>query len=409
VSCPWIQESPLHVAANRGHTGIVDTLLGYGANPNAFVEYSCPPLHIASERGHEGVVRLLLRHGAQVNAQDHFNRTAFHYASDSGNSGVMRILHKFGAQVDAQDEDGRTALHEASSGDELEVLQLLIELGADIELPVFELGQTALQMASKNDERKVVRTLLEHGADVAAHAEGKLNALQLASKRGDHTRIVRLLLKAGANIEVGSDDSCSPLSLASYYGHHDVLRVLLDHGADARPNGGKNSAFNMAIKAGDVGVIKCLMDTCLDQIAVERVNLTLFRSELGGMVVHFQVRCPQSEHLSGNEVLKLSEYTVMPVFFHTSSSSSDHLPHPQRRNSCPDLGHFEVGENSPQDSESDSDSSGSSFGLEDVKVASTSFGDSPMTYQSDTEDEKSIRRFAKIVRHKTGRPPQFLG
>ena len=56
--------TPLYIAAQNGHTDIVDALLATGADINKATNDSVTPLAIAAYKGHEPVVKLLLTQNA---------------------------------------------------------------------------------------------------------------------------------------------------------------------------------------------------------------------------------------------------------------------------------------------------------------------------------------------------------
>lgn len=74
--------SALHVAAARGAEKAAKALTLAGADPNLRDEEGCSPLHVAAEAGHDGVVGLLLLKGARTTVEtlDH-QQTPLHLAA----------------------------------------------------------------------------------------------------------------------------------------------------------------------------------------------------------------------------------------------------------------------------------------------------------------------------------------
>lgn len=56
--------TPLHQAANKGHSESVQALLDCGATVNSRDRNDVTPLHLAALHGHEGALATLLEHGA---------------------------------------------------------------------------------------------------------------------------------------------------------------------------------------------------------------------------------------------------------------------------------------------------------------------------------------------------------
>ena len=92
-----------------------------------------------------------------------------------------------------------------------------------------------LHSAANFEKVEAVRKLIEYGADVDAGDEDGWTPLSWAS-RGDHFKdgsVLRLLLKCGANVNArADDDGFTPLHRASKNGALEVVRLLLEHGAD---------------------------------------------------------------------------------------------------------------------------------------------------------------------------------
>ena len=84
------------------------------------------PLHMAAERGWTSVVEVLVQSGAHVNVTDKVGGTPLYYAAWRGNITCVELLLKAGADIDAQGFHGDTALHVAAQEGHLQIAQLLI-------------------------------------------------------------------------------------------------------------------------------------------------------------------------------------------------------------------------------------------------------------------------------------------
>jgi len=116
-------------------------------------------------------------------------------------------------------------------------------------------GYTPLMYAVLYGDADSVRKLLEHGADPNERNAAKATALMYAV---DDAAKTRLLLEHGADPNARSDEEQTPLTIAAASPNTgEVIRLLLDHGADIKTSGG--AALQNAASSGDANSIELLL------------------------------------------------------------------------------------------------------------------------------------------------------
>ncbi|XP_078689231.1 death-associated protein kinase 1-like [Branchiostoma floridae x Branchiostoma belcheri] len=68
------------------------------------------PLHWAADVGHTGTCELLIRHGADVTARNVAEKHTLHWAAGGGHTGTCELLIRHGADVTARNVNGKTPL-----------------------------------------------------------------------------------------------------------------------------------------------------------------------------------------------------------------------------------------------------------------------------------------------------------
>ena len=239
----------------RGNIESVKMLLDAGADPNAHNDREATALHWAANSPEK--IRLLLARGANLSAKTVEGRTLLHIvAMQPDGAGMMRELLGAGANPNARSITGMTPLFAAVNAS-LDSTKLLLAKGADVNAKS-ETGATPLMMAAFRGE-DAVELLVSHGADVKAKTKRGETALANAANRG-HMRAVKVLVAKGADVNAIDYRGYTPLMHAAYCDtvSPEMIRLLLDRGADIRATGEGETAMTLAAKRGDTEISRLL-------------------------------------------------------------------------------------------------------------------------------------------------------
>ncbi|KAK7284237.1 hypothetical protein RJT34_18979 [Clitoria ternatea] len=155
--------SPLHIAANQGHHAIVQVLLDHDPGLiKTLSQSNATPLISAATRGHTDVVKLLLSHDpSQLEISRSNGKNALHLAARQGHVDVVKILLEKDSQLARRtDKKGQTALHMAVKGVSSEVVKLILAADPAIVMLPDRFGNTALHVATRKKRVEIVNELL---------------------------------------------------------------------------------------------------------------------------------------------------------------------------------------------------------------------------------------------------------
>jgi len=244
------KNSPLHNAAYLGNLEIVDLLLKKGAaslNEGNFRGQT--PLHLACERGHPGVVTLLLEAGADIEARDALGRTPLMTTATSKNMEVVKALLEKGADINAALKRGPatyTALTVAAMSGFKDLVDLLIDRDAAISKDTLE---RTLASAVQGGHFRLFEYVLKKGLDLAGLKEKDPGWVYPAAAGGS-VEIMKTLLAHGFRLDQKDSDGWTPLHIAAVGGHVKMIELLLAEGLDkdARNMRGE-TAYHVAVSA----------------------------------------------------------------------------------------------------------------------------------------------------------------
>jgi ankyrin repeat protein len=250
--------TPLHEAAEAGHTDVVLWLLDRGASPNARTLRNAgdpglyTPLHLAVQAGHIDVARLLVQRGAKVNARMSDGTTSLMLAAESGRMDLLALLFEHCADISLHSQLGQSAFSIAVVTQHLAAAEVFIQKGADVNDRSEGDNGTVLMLMAGDKQVEAVRFLLAHHADVHILDDKGQNALHWAvigaaahvrkwtsdesgrtfeeDNPEDGVRVIRMLLSAGALATVAAVDGFTPVSLARKLRLTHIVEVLEQKG-----------------------------------------------------------------------------------------------------------------------------------------------------------------------------------
>ncbi|KAK1756491.1 ankyrin repeat-containing domain protein [Echria macrotheca] len=257
------EDSPsVDYVLTAGAGAVIELLLQIYPDAKATAEGAGLLLQMAAFAGHHDLVRLLLDRKADVNSTGGYYGTPLQAAARKGHSALIEALIRAGADVNALQGEHQTAVRAASVGSHAEAVRLLIRHGADIHRKTRKTTKTVLDLAAKYSRNAdLLRPLVEDVKLFKDDTAGISQALVHACEAGNVAG-ARVLIGAGASVS-GATQIGIPIHVASAGGHVEVVRLLLDHGADANQRGGvgdvQDTPLCLGVASGSVETVQLLL------------------------------------------------------------------------------------------------------------------------------------------------------
>ncbi len=257
-------ESPLTLACANGNAALVEKLLKAGADANAPRFYNETPLMIAAASGNAQVLQALIAHGAKIDTVEaRKGQNALMWAAAESNSEAVAVLLKAGANPNVASKAGFTPLVFAAESGDAKSAASLIAAGADVNYEVPRSDNVLLiSLLAKKPE--VAKILIAKGASVNGKDPTGTTALHIAAESGD-LNTVKLLIAGGADVNAATNPKQgdrmgilqrpptgqqTPLMMAARANRPDIMRALVDAGANPKLHATDGSTLLMAAASG---------------------------------------------------------------------------------------------------------------------------------------------------------------
>jgi ankyrin repeat protein len=285
-----------------GDVPVVKALLAAGVSPNAtferndhYITLAGFSLIVRKVNGVEsyfgptatdifGVIEAFLRAGFDVNTAINDSGDTLLIDATKRSPETVRFLLAHGADVGAVNRRGETALHTAAGGRDMKMVSLLIDAGADVNKPAGN-RNTPLLTALQEGADNVAQLLIESGGNATPETSAGESALMFVTT----STMTTFLYRAGANINADSLIGENPLMRAASWGGSEVVKRLLELGADvsAVTDLGE-AALHYALKnphrRSCLEVVGCLINGGADVNAQTNDSLTALTLAVGNYI-----------------------------------------------------------------------------------------------------------------------------
>ena len=231
-------------------------------------------MHILIEKGHLPLINEFLSKLPNGQAKLHFLRktvlmelegqrprhlSSIHIAALTGNTEIVEILVKLGMDVNATNNKNDTPVLWAARNNHIQTVRKLIDLGADVNHEN-DKGSTPLYWSVRYGFPELLEILIKEGkANIHQRRKlGLVSPIVLASALG-YADVLRILLDNGADVHTRITAGMTALHHAAVEGNEDIIRMLIDHGSDVdEADDAGNTALMHAVKGGHMGAIQAL-------------------------------------------------------------------------------------------------------------------------------------------------------
>lgn len=221
--------APIHVAVERNYLDVVNVLIAKGTDVNVLTKKGKKaPLHTACELGLDDIIKVLLEQKTiKVNIKNSEGWTPLHYACEYNHFAAVKTLIAAGANINALNIGNETPLHFSLQIQDSTIADYLLGL-KDIAVKQASVeGWTCLHFAANQGFFQTCARLIEMYPEAinAVTSKGK-TPLFCAAQTGKDD-VMRLLIEHGADPAFKDIEEKTPLHYAAENGHTEAMRILM--------------------------------------------------------------------------------------------------------------------------------------------------------------------------------------
>jgi uncharacterized protein len=190
-----------------------------------------------------------------------FNEDSFVERAHDGDIVAVKLFLQAGMKPNVTNSIGEPPLVAAAVSSRLEVAETLLAHGADPNAKDKKFGATPLIWAAAKGNPAMVTLLLAKGADIKVKDDKEGMTALMSAAVGGKADVVKMFLDK-SEINATDNNNRTALAWAANFGRTEAARVLLDHGADTKPQE-KETGWTALITAaanGKTEVVKLLVD-----------------------------------------------------------------------------------------------------------------------------------------------------
>jgi len=221
-------------------------------------------------------IKLLVNKGIDIELKDEKGWTALDYALYEMNKEIIHYLKEIGAKGDTSNTLTAILLLEAIEKKNVNYIQAYLDNGGDINILInkkdsITLAEVLLHEAIEENNVSYVQEYLDNGGDINIRIDKDYSTktpLLILSIENNSDLISMLLIEKGVDVDLRDNYQSPPIREAAMMGQLNIVKKLLDAGADINDAGGDDegagTVLTSAVFYGHTEVVEFLLEQGVD-------------------------------------------------------------------------------------------------------------------------------------------------